>query len=265
MHYDRLLALAFSLTLSFTTTAVATDAESLPGGNSPKRFIAEQCLKDIQAFEQQLWQVGFGVFPYSPPGSAGTMELYGFGDEGTPRGKIRALHDAARVYAYAGDEGMCQQTLSSMRAIYDEHQKAFGKDADNPNLRMAWRRAHLSRAKAVAEMSHLMRASILIGSELRNLKDERLGEITDIVLSPNKRDILYVIASHGGFLGFGDKLVAVRWADLRATEDHQLYVLDIAPKVFDDAPALDRWNFSATGEPEWQRRLAQYWDAVLKK
>lgn len=46
-----------------------------------------------------------------------------------------------------------------------------------------------------------------------------------------KRDILYVLASHGGFLGLGDKLVAVRWIDLRATEDRQMYVLDVAPKV----------------------------------
>lgn len=265
MHHDRLLALALSLTLSLATAAVAGDAESLPGGSGLKKFIADHCLKDIQGFEQQLWQVGFGVFPYGPPGSAGTTELSGFGDEGTPRGRIRALHDAARVYAYAGNERMCRETLSSMRAIYDEHQKILGKDADNPNVRMAWRRAHLSRAKPVAEMDHLMRASILIGSEIRNLKDERLGEITDIILNPDKRDILYVLASHGGFLGLVDKLVAVRWIDLRATEDRQMYVLDVAPKAFDDAPAVDRRNFSTTAEPAWQHALAQYWNGVMRK
>lgn len=263
MRHDSFFALAFSLTLSLSTTALAADAESLPGEERQKQFIADQCLKDIQAFEQQLRQVGFGVFPYSPPTSIGTTDFYGFGGEGTPRSKIRALDGAARVYAYAGDERSCQQTLASMRAVYDEHQKLLGKD--DPNVRMAWRRAHLARAKPVAEMDHLMRASILIGSEIRNLKDERLGEITDIVLNPDRRDILYVLASHGGFLGFGEKLVAVRWTDLRATEDHQLYVLDVAPTAFDDAPAVDRRNFVATAESGWQRVLAQYWNGVLKR
>ena len=265
MKYRCLFALAVGLVLSMSTMAYAADAESLPSGEAPKKPVADKCLTDLQAFEQQLSRVGFGVFPYSPPTSAGTTEFYGLAGEGTPRMKIRALYQAARVYAYARDEQLCQQTLASMRRIYEAHQKLLGKEADNPDVRIGWRRAHLSRAKPVAEMGHLMRASILIGSEIRNLKDERLGEITDIVLNPDKRDILYVLASHGGFLGIGSKLVAVRWADLRATEDHQLYVLDLAPKTFDDSPAVDRRNFAKTAESEWQRTLAQYWDGVLKK
>lgn len=265
MKYRCLFAVAVGLALSISTMAYAADAESLPGGEAHRTPIADKCLTDLQAFEQQLWRVGFGVFPYSPPTSVGTTEFYGQAGEGTPRMKIRTLHQAARVYAYAGDERLCQQTLASMRAIYDAHQKLAGKEADNPDVRMGWRRAHLARAKPVAEMDHLMRASILIGSEIRNLKDERLGEITDIVLNPDKRDILYVLASRGGFLGIGSKLVAVRWSDLRATEDHQLYVLDVAPKAFDNSPAVDRWNFTKTAEPEWQRALAKYWDGVFKK
>ncbi|MCF8706957.1 PRC-barrel domain-containing protein [Rhizorhapis sp. SPR117] len=40
-----------------------------------------------------------------------------------------------------------------------------------------------------------MRADILIGSEIRKLKDERLGEISDIVLNPEQRDILHILVS----------------------------------------------------------------------
>jgi hypothetical protein len=100
---------------------------------------------------------------------------------------------------------------------------------------------------------------------LRNLKDERLGEIADIVLSPEKKDIIYVTISHGAFLGFGEKLGAIPWTDLRATDDHELYVLDVAPKAFDDAPTVDSRNFAKTAESEWQHALAQYWDGVLGK
>lgn len=265
MRHVSLFALALGLTLSIPASAFAADAESLPGGEGPKKPVAEQCLKDIRAFDELLWRVGFGVFPYGPPSSAGTTEFYSSDGEGSLRTSIRALHEAARFYAYAGDERLCQQTLASMRTVYDEHQKAIGKEADSVDARTAWRRAHLSRARPVAEMDHLMRASILIGSEIRNLKEERLGEITDIVLNPDRRDILYVLASRGGFLGLGEKLVAVRWTDLRATEDHRLYVLDVAPKVFADAPAVDRRNFASTADSGWQRALAQYWNGVLRK
>lgn len=265
MNYRLLFALAIGLTLSNLTVAFAADAESLPGGEARKRPIAETCLKDIQAFEEQLWRVGFGVLPYGVVVPEGDSQFYRAGVEATPRKEMRTLRNAAYLYAYAGDELSCQQTLASMRTVYDEHQKLLGKEAGDPNARMAWRRAHLARARPVAEMDHLIRAGILIGSEIRNLKDERLGEITDVVLNPERRDILYVLASRGGFLGFGGKVLAIRWTDLRATEDHEMYVLDVAPKAFDAAPAVDRANFTTTADPEWQRSLNQYWDGVFKK
>ena len=265
MTCHRLFSLTAGLILSASAMAFAADVKSLTNGEVAKKAIAEVCLKDLQAFEKQLWRVGFGKFSEGQPSLVGPTEFYDLAGEGPARTRIRILQQAARVYAYAGDEGLCQQTLASMQAIYGHHQKLLGTEADNPDVRIAWRKAHLSRATPVAEMDHLMRASILIGSEIRNLKDERLGEITDIVLNPDKRDILYVLASHGGFLGFGDKLVAVRWTDLRATEDHQLYVLDVAAKAFDDAPAVGRHNFATTAESGWQRALVQYWDQALKK
>src|SRR3546814_9403035 len=64
--------------------------------------------------------------------------------------------------------------LGSMRAVYEEHQSLVGTEADDPHVRTAWRRAHLARAKPIAKMGHVMRAEILIGSEIRNLEDEKL-------------------------------------------------------------------------------------------
>lgn len=265
MKYRLLFALAVGLTVSNLSVAFAADAEGLPGREARKEPIAEKCLKDIQTFEQQLWRVGFGVLPYGAFAPEGDSQFYRAGVEATPRKEMRTLRDAAYVYAYLGDELSCQQTLASMRTVYDQHQKLLGKVGDDPNARMAWRRAHLARSRPVAEMDHLIRAGILIGSEIRNLKDERLGEITDVVLNPERRDILYVFASRGGFLGFGEKVLAVRWMDLRTTEDHEMYVLDVAPKAFDDAPVVDRTNFATTAAPEWQRSLNQYWDSVFNK
>lgn len=251
-----------SIALCIWTMVLPAAAQQPASGDTSKKPIAQKCLDDIQAFDEQLRRVGFGVLLYYP-GVSG--DPYGLGTEPTPRKKLRALFDAATVYAYSGDEQLCEQTLVSMRAVYDQHQKLIGSEADDPDIATAWRRAHLARSKPVAGMNHLMLASLLIGAEIRNLNDDRLGEITDIILNPAKQDILYVTATRGGFLGFGEKLLAVRWADLRATDDHELYVLDVTPKALADAPALNRRNFAETADPAWQHSLAQYWDSVLKK
>lgn len=266
MRLHALLLAATGAILATPTSALAADVESLPGDEPANRARAEQCLKDLQSFDDELTRTGFGTLQ---PDGYGTSEpaggYYIWGVEGTPRQKMRTLRDAAYIYAWSDDEQSCQMVLGSMRAVYEEHQNLVGTEADDPHVRTAWRRAHLERAKPITEMGHVMRADILIGSEIRNLKDEKLGEVDDIVLNPEQRGILYVLATRGGFLGFGEKLVAIRWSDLRATEDHELYVLDVPAEAFDDAPAVDGRTFATTADAAWQRTLGEYWDSVLQK
>jgi len=256
---------AAGMAIIFSTAVLAADAETLPGSGTAKRAAASQCLNNLRAFDKMLAKTGFGVLPPAGYGASAPAGYYGWGIE-TPRHKIRSLREAAYVYALSDDEQSCEMILSSMQKIYEDHQKRLaGQKGDDLDTRRQWRRAHLSTAKPVAQMDHLMRADVFIGSELRNLKDEKLGEIKDLVLNPEKQDILYVLVSRGGFLGLGEKLVAVRWSDLRATEDHELYVLDAQAKALDDAPKVGRGNFEKTADADWRRSLSEYWDRVLKR
>lgn len=264
MRFFTFIATAIGIAVVSSTLAMAADVESLPRDKTEKRVLARQCVKDLQAFDEKLANTGFGVLQPGGYGASAPPGFYVWGVEGTPRQKIHSLRDAAYVYAFGANEKSCQMVLASMRQVYEQHQMLVGTEADDLNVRLAWRRAHLSRAKSIRQMNHLMRAETLIGSEIRNLKDEKLGEIEDLVLNPEKRNILYVLASRGGFLGFGEKLVAIRWSDLRATEDHELYVLDVSAKALEEAPSVDRRNFEKTADADWRRSLSAYWDGILK-
>lgn len=265
MRCCTLIATVIGVAASASTVALAADAESLPGDGARGRVQAIQCLKDLQAFDNELADVGFGILPPTGYSAATPYSSYAWGGEGTPRQQIRSLRDAAYVYAMSGNEQSCQLVLSSMRQVYERHQKVTGSETDNPDASRTWRRAHLSRSKPIVQMNHLMRADVLIGSEIRNLKDEKLGEIRDLVLNPEKRNILYVLVARGGFLGFGEQLVAIPWRDLRATEDHELYVLDVPAKALEAAPKVDRRNFEKTADADWRRSLSAYWDKALKR
>lgn len=259
MRIPTLMIGAFGIVAAAASPVDAADVESLPSGKGANGAYAERCLKDLYAFDEKLAKVGFGVLApggyVSPPSG-----YYAWGVEGTPRQKIRSLREAAYVYAKSGDEQACQMVLASMQEAFEEHQEFLGPAADEPEVRRKWRRAHISRAEPVTQMDHLMRADVLIGSELRNFQDEKLGEIEDVVMNPQEQRIIYVLASHGGFFGFGERLVAIPWSDLRATQDHELYVLDVPDDAMRNAPKVDRSNFRSTADSAWQDSLSAYWE-----
>lgn len=92
-------------------------------------------------------------------------------------------------------------------------------------------------------IDHLVRTAILIGSDVRNLNDEKLGEIEDAILNPKKRNILYVLVSRGARFVDGNKFIPVRWSHFRATVDRELYLLDVSNETFNNAPKVGRKNF----------------------
>jgi len=241
----------------------AADVESLPDVAAPEEQEILQCQSDLRAFEDELAQAGFGVL--APGGYVGGYAGYkpGYGLIGTPRQQMQVLRDAAGVYALAGDEKACQMVLASMREINEAHDELVGFETDDPEARTAWRRAHLAKAVPVTEMDRLMRADVIIGVELRTADDTMLGEIKDVLLDPQRQTIAYVLASRGGFWGLGEELIAVRWTDLRATDDHEIYVLDASSEAFAAAPKVERQNFAESFGEDWRNRLDQYWDGVV--
>ncbi len=270
----RLLVPTLILAASAAPSAVrAADLETLPAGQAqegqaeegqaPEGQVAQQCQEDLRAFEEELANAGFGVL--APGGYAGGYAGYGtiYGGLGTPREQMQSLRDAAQVYAIKGDEEACQMVLVSMRQIYQEHDELVGIENDDPEARQTWRRAHLARAEPVSGMDRLMRADVVIGADIRSPEDEKLGEIEDVVLDPQRQTIAYVLASRGGFLGMGEDLTAVRWADLRATDDHEIFVLNTSPDAFEAAPKVERRSFADRSGEAWAGALDQYWAGVV--
>jgi ribosomal 30S subunit maturation factor RimM len=62
------------------------------------------------------------------------------------------------------------------------------------------------------------RTSKLVGSKVYNTANENIGSIEDIILKPDG-SMDEVVLSVGGFLGLGDKYVAVPFTSLKVSRD----------------------------------------------
>lgn len=101
----------------------------------------------------------------------------------------------------------------------------------------------------------LEKANELIGAKVLNDKQEKLGTIEDIVLTPDRTGVSYVVLSHGGLWGWGGKLFAVPWSqfDIRAT-DNVLILSHVNPADLENAKGFDKKNWPAAAHENWLGR-----------
>jgi sporulation protein YlmC with PRC-barrel domain len=81
-------------------------------------------------------------------------------------------------------------------------------------------------------------ASNLIGQSVYNAKDENVGDINDLVTDRDGKIVAVLIGS-GGFLGLGEKDVAVRFEDLKLARDENnsiKVVADLSKETLASAP-----------------------------
>lgn len=68
--------------------------------------------------------------------------------------------------------------------------------------------------KPTHQFEGMTRASEFIGEDVTNGKGETVGSVDDLIVSQGDQ-VLYAVLSVGGFLGIGDKLVAVPFEELK--------------------------------------------------
>ncbi len=111
------------------------------------------------------------------------------------------------------------------------------------------------------EAKSFERASQLIGKSVVNENDETLGKIDDVILDKQGRAD-FVILSHGGLLGIGDKLVAIPWnmiASAMATEkDRDHLVLNLTKEQVEKAPNFDSRNYPNFADASFRNQVRDY-------
>lgn len=284
-------------TIIFSTTALAVmlalpvnPATAQQSGERPQ--LAQQCLLDLNTMAERMqedefwlsgWGGGYGApAPQSTRAPAATSPASGASTDMptgstlapttdprgqaqgiySPRHQIRVLYSAARVLAHQGEEEGCSYIVNQLSTVYDGHIQRLTDAGVDPASVTTWRQEQVALAKPLDEAEGLstFRIDELTGSDVRNLEDERLGTVSDVLIDPDSGDASYVLVARGGFLGIGEEHVAVPWDQLRATPGLELVVIDSTSAELEEAPTVDpeRFRNPATMSEERQR-TDQFW------
>jgi sporulation protein YlmC with PRC-barrel domain len=104
------------------------------------------------------------------------------------------------------------------------------------------------------------RVSALLHDDVTNGRDQKLGNIKDIVVDPTNGDVKYTVLSFGGVLGLGDKLFAVPWERLHIRNDDSL-VLNVPREQLSRAPGFDKENWPNMADPRWAMDVNEFYGA----
>jgi hypothetical protein len=108
-----------------------------------------------------------------------------------------------------------------------------------------------------AKVRHSNKASGLIGMEVRNNENQKLGEIKDLVLE-NPGKVSYAVLAVGGFLGIGEKLIAIPPSALKVATDGEYLILNADKAKIQAAPGFAATAWPSVNDPEFNR----FWNDI---
>ncbi len=100
------------------------------------------------------------------------------------------------------------------------------------------------------------RAADIIGNDVKNQSGEKLGKISDLVISSQKGRLVYALVTSGGVMGMGDTVRAVPFSALSTDYDAQgALTLNIDRERWNSAPGIEKDNLDALATPERIQQL----------
>ena len=99
------------------------------------------------------------------------------------------------------------------------------------------------------EAGRTQKASDIMGKDIKNDRGEDLGKVDDIILIDGQAQ--YLILSHGGLLGIGEKMVPVPFQRANVTED-AVVLRGVDKQLLEGGPNIGRDDdYRTMGEPEF--------------
>ena len=114
-----------------------------------------------------------------------------------------------------------------------------------------------SAEQAAAPAPRLARAKDLLGAKIVNGQGDQIAMVADVVLTPDRDAVNYVVLSTGWARGPADKYFAVPWSqfELPPGGDGRVLILNgVSWAQLDEAKGFNKAHWPSTASTDWLRR-----------
>lgn len=103
-----------------------------------------------------------------------------------------------------------------------------------------------------------VRMSRIMGKTVTNRLGQELGSIADVVVGPDS-EVRFIILSHGGMLGIGDKLIPIPWKTVAIDEKNNRVHVDVNKRSLERAPNFSAEEWPSFNKAEWEKKIFTYY------
>jgi sporulation protein YlmC with PRC-barrel domain len=106
----------------------------------------------------------------------------------------------------------------------------------------------------------LLATTDLYRDNVYDLAGKFLGEIEELVLDIHSGHVAYALMAVGGFLGMGQKMIAIPWSTVTIDRVYQRCVVNIDLARLMEAPSLEGDPLPRMADPRWAKQVHAYFD-----
>jgi sporulation protein YlmC with PRC-barrel domain len=114
-------------------------------------------------------------------------------------------------------------------------------------------------ATAAGPGPDVMAASTLDGNSVLSSDGHDVGSLKEIMLDVASGRIAYAVLSSGGFLGIGDKLIAVPWSALTLDTDNKCFRMAATAEQVRHSPGFDKDAWPSMADRTWATTVHQHY------
>ena len=186
------IAACVCLSVSGATVAAQLSASGATDQPSPDKTDvsatkpAGSCLNDLRAFDSQMekdgyWPGGAG-FGYGYPMDGYPAASAGGYRDVRPSYELRTLIASANILARHGQQQSCEDVLSTTRDVYKTYIAEMRGGGAAMVDGQSRQQQQIAAAQPVTAKTAPDRSDELLGADVRNIKNDALGSVHDLVM-----------------------------------------------------------------------------------
>ena len=117
------------------------------------------------------------------------------------------------------------------------------------------KQAAVTKTMTKQPVAKAVKASDIIGMDVKNMQNESIGEVKDVIVHLGAGRVVGVVVSTGGFLGLGDTLSVVPPSKLKATADGNDLMMDATKETLTNAPRFTANEWPDVGSPAYIKEV----------